>query len=347
MLLKRGSMGNAVAIVQYALNGVTSFAPKLKVDGIFGPRTEERVRQRQSQQRLQPDGIVGPLTLDTLFEIMTLTAKTKFKRNNGARLAPSTGLQLRPPLGGSPSPASTWLSPPDMAEFMRHQQAFWHWWSQPHPKPELPRPQVVVVPVPGPWGPVYLPAAHQQIVVPGPPAKGALARAAVPAEGGAFTLSIKGEGSVDVANWKFKEAQYGVGLDWAVLKGRAAEIEIGTSIARNHEGEISAEAEVTITGGSGLTLKAKLGQIGVFKLVPYLATAVSSEIAFKASGGVKASAEIAITRIGPFAIKANVGVKGGPKIEYGPVKLQDGREEHQWTATPLGATGFITVVGEF
>jgi peptidoglycan hydrolase-like protein with peptidoglycan-binding domain len=346
MLLKRGSTGNAVAIVQYALNGVTAFAPKLKVDGIFGPKTDERVRQHQSRQRLQPDGIVGPLTLDSLFEIMTLRARSTFKRNDGARSALPTGLRLQPPLGSSPSPASNWLSPA-MAEFMRQQQAFWHWWSQPQPKPQLPRPNTVIVPIPGPWGPVYLPAAHQQIVVPGPPAKIAQARTAVPAEGGAFTLSIKGEAETDVAKLKFKEAEYGVGLDWAVLKGRVAEIEIGASVAQNHEGEISGEVEVTLTGGSGLTLKTKLGQLGVLKFVPYLATSVTSEIAFKASGGVKAVAEIDITRVGPFAIKANVGVKGGPKLQYGPVRLPDGREEHQWTATPMGATGFVSIVGEF
>lgn len=211
-------------------------------------------------------------------------------------------------------------------------------------KTSAPEIKAVIVPVPGPFGPVFLPLAHQQVTVAGPPAKIAATKVNVDAEGGAFTIVIKGDVSVDVAKWKFKEATYGIGLDWVVLKGRIGELEVSPAFVRNDKGEISGEVDVTIKGGSGLTLKKKFGDLGAVKFLPYRATA---ELAFQASGGVKAAAEINITKVGPFAIKAEIGVKGGPKITYGPMKQPDGREEHQITATPFGATGFVSIGGEF
>ena len=54
-LLRRGSRGAAVRTLQQRLGG-------LVVDGIFGPRTEARVRAFQQRHRLVVDGIVGPRT---------------------------------------------------------------------------------------------------------------------------------------------------------------------------------------------------------------------------------------------------------------------------------------------
>ncbi len=51
MIIKSGDFGNGVAIVQFALNNITSFVPKLKTDGVFGVNTEGRVRQHQSQKK--------------------------------------------------------------------------------------------------------------------------------------------------------------------------------------------------------------------------------------------------------------------------------------------------------
>lgn len=61
--LSFGSTGGDVAILQAALNSMpTSRLKPLKVDGIFGARTLERVREFQSNAGLRADGIVGPLT---------------------------------------------------------------------------------------------------------------------------------------------------------------------------------------------------------------------------------------------------------------------------------------------
>ncbi|MEJ7848003.1 MAG: peptidoglycan-binding domain-containing protein [Pyrinomonadaceae bacterium] len=152
MIIKRGDFGNGVAIVQFALTNITSFVPKLKTDGVFGVNTEGRVRQHQSQKKLQADGIVGPITLDSLFDIVQLTATTKFRQNDVGR-GTSSGFQLaqafkpqtlsfpggslippfRPPAAQPPILPD--LQSPGIAEFLRHQKAFWTWFAQPVPKP--------------------------------------------------------------------------------------------------------------------------------------------------------------------------------------------------------------------
>ena len=58
MVLKLGSKGNEVKLLQEKLN--------LKADGIFGPLTEEAVKDFQRSNGLEVDGIVGTNTLSKL-----------------------------------------------------------------------------------------------------------------------------------------------------------------------------------------------------------------------------------------------------------------------------------------
>ena len=58
MILKLGSRGNEVKALQEKLN--------LKADGIFGPLTEEAVKDFQRSNGLEVDGIVGADTLSKL-----------------------------------------------------------------------------------------------------------------------------------------------------------------------------------------------------------------------------------------------------------------------------------------
>lgn len=58
MVLKLGSKGNEVKVLQEKLN--------LKIDGIFGPLTEEAVKDFQRSNGLEVDGIVGNNTLSKL-----------------------------------------------------------------------------------------------------------------------------------------------------------------------------------------------------------------------------------------------------------------------------------------
>ena len=58
MVLKLGNRGNEVKLLQEKLN--------LKADGIFGPLTEEAVKDFQRSNGLEVDGIVGANTLSKL-----------------------------------------------------------------------------------------------------------------------------------------------------------------------------------------------------------------------------------------------------------------------------------------
>ena len=67
--LRRGSTGEDVRWLQTMLNAVSTVdldMPMLTVDGIFGPATEGNVRRYQRNFGLAQDGIVGPLTWESL-----------------------------------------------------------------------------------------------------------------------------------------------------------------------------------------------------------------------------------------------------------------------------------------
>ena len=64
-LLKVGTTGSGVKWLQYELN---KQGYDLKIDGIFGPATENAVRQFQNASMLVCDGIVGPKTIAALIE---------------------------------------------------------------------------------------------------------------------------------------------------------------------------------------------------------------------------------------------------------------------------------------
>ncbi|HEY8449844.1 MAG TPA: polysaccharide deacetylase family protein [Bacillota bacterium] len=66
--LRSGARGDEVRLLQAALNAVLPADASLRVDGIFGPRTEAAVRTFQRQVSLRVDGIVGRRTWQALRE---------------------------------------------------------------------------------------------------------------------------------------------------------------------------------------------------------------------------------------------------------------------------------------
>ena len=61
--LKKGSKGNSVRWLQYALN---KRGAHLIVDGVFGEKTRQAVIKFQQDHDLVPDGIVGPMTIKAI-----------------------------------------------------------------------------------------------------------------------------------------------------------------------------------------------------------------------------------------------------------------------------------------
>jgi len=61
-----GSSGPTVRNLQEMLNVAIPFPPMLILDGIFGPKTNQRVVAFQKQAGLVADGVVGPVTSKVL-----------------------------------------------------------------------------------------------------------------------------------------------------------------------------------------------------------------------------------------------------------------------------------------
>lgn len=71
----QGAVGRAVWGIQELMNQAahrqpgSTVQPMLAVDGIFGPRTSDRVREFQCRNRIAPDGVVGPQTREKLLQL--------------------------------------------------------------------------------------------------------------------------------------------------------------------------------------------------------------------------------------------------------------------------------------
>lgn len=69
-VLRLGSTGIGVSNLQYFLNYLSAFydsIPSLPIDGIFGQNTEDAVRAAQSTFGLSPDGVVGEITWNAIY----------------------------------------------------------------------------------------------------------------------------------------------------------------------------------------------------------------------------------------------------------------------------------------
>ncbi len=75
-VIRRGDRGRDVRTIQYYLNFLAFFNDRLvpiNVDGIFGPATENAVRTFQREYGLNPDGIVGRATWNTILDVYNST----------------------------------------------------------------------------------------------------------------------------------------------------------------------------------------------------------------------------------------------------------------------------------
>ena len=86
-LLRRGSTGPNVVVVQTELNRIAQDYPAIpklaNVDGIYGSRTEASVRKFQEIFGLDPDGIVGPGTWYELIRLYVAVTRLAELRSQG------------------------------------------------------------------------------------------------------------------------------------------------------------------------------------------------------------------------------------------------------------------------
>jgi hypothetical protein len=101
--LSKGNTGKDVSELQAALNfHIRAPEEPLKPDGIFGPKTEARVRRFQKLADVTSDGIVGPITLPHLYRSAAGVVDAGVLRRATMARAPVPAFQLRPGMGFNP-----------------------------------------------------------------------------------------------------------------------------------------------------------------------------------------------------------------------------------------------------
>ncbi len=313
-MIRLGQNSSEVAAVQLALNAVTPFMPKLKPDGMFGPRTLERVKQHQAARSLVPDGIVGPLTFESLFQFVKADVSVSYRRKPDGGVAGLGG--FKPPL--IPVPKLK-IDPP----FMPFSTEFLEWWLSPSPKPSIPAPPSGGYSVPSAWGPMFFPSAPQRIVLP-PSAGTSRIRLESPPEGKMWTIEAGVETTFDPKKRGFKTAEYKLSVEWMMFKRPLVQIGLQGGLIRNDDGKLVVEAEAKVSAGDSNPLKRKFGNDWLFKVAPYAAVAVSSELAANAKVGTKAAIEF--SRLDP--LKLSVAAELFTKVQLGPKEMPDGSHQY-------------------
>lgn len=101
--LRRGDSGSDVEIVQYFLSFLADFddeIPMVKIDGFFGPETENAVKAFQQSRGLTADGIVGNRTWQASYSAYKGIVDTIGEQAAQATAAPYPGVVLRRGMSG-------------------------------------------------------------------------------------------------------------------------------------------------------------------------------------------------------------------------------------------------------
>ena len=93
--LERGMSGPDVKAIQDALNvqpGLKS--PRVDDNGVFGPKTDAKVREFQALKHLKVDGVVGKDTRLALFPVGVATATDRRSQTASAQFPSAAGRSL-------------------------------------------------------------------------------------------------------------------------------------------------------------------------------------------------------------------------------------------------------------
>jgi peptidoglycan hydrolase-like protein with peptidoglycan-binding domain len=131
-IIRLGSLGESVKTLQTALNLWSGPSEsRLVVDGFFGLSTNSKVREYQRANELAPDGVVGPVTWESLEPLVdhvlaAMPAPTS-DLEAGARIVlayakPAAADAPSSPRGRSGS-ARAWTATPSARRETRHRRA--------------------------------------------------------------------------------------------------------------------------------------------------------------------------------------------------------------------------------
>lgn len=327
MLLKRGVMNAQVSLLQVSLNRVLTAPQPLKEDGIFGPKTEDRVRTFQSRKSLKPDGIVGPLTLNSLFVRKSINAKISF--------LPSQKPTPQPPFPWFFNPLK--MDPRDVGWALEW-KAYLDWAGKPPPKPPGP-------PFPSTLPPsLSLPPAAKYL--PGP-IDGAHATTPITVKSGKLPPS---GGNIEVS--------FGTGVIWnpsKTLKPKMQELELTVDFSQfigiGQGSPLATEVQTTLEDNGNFRTEVKITAKGEpivkhqspgfdFKLIPLIVTAIGTPFD-EATGFVGAKGTFEIR---PFGNGASIEI-GGKFGAKGRIATDDNGTTV--SAYPLQVDGFANLKLEF
>ena len=107
--LRQGDWGSTVELLQW---GLRRAGERIKIDGIFGPKTGEALRRWQARAGLEADGIAGPLAWAALHPILTgLRAHTVRKGETFEAIAARYGAKPRAVAAANPLARPDRLTP--------------------------------------------------------------------------------------------------------------------------------------------------------------------------------------------------------------------------------------------
>jgi hypothetical protein len=299
-----------VGVVQLGLNRVLPKATPLKIDGIFGPRTDERVRQFQSGRTLKPDGIVGPLTLNGLFVRKSLQATVRITHRTAQPMAVRSGLGIKPP-NLTPKPSPPFFTDPRDIVWNQQWATFMAWMAQRPPKGPMP-------PMPGPTPPSAK-DPKPPILGPGPvifvPVSEPVTRATkpLPETGGNVEVKFEAGGSfTPTKSLKPKFQELKISVNFAKLLGITEIDGLGLDLDSGIADDGSRKIEVSVKVQGAPFIKAGDGSVFSAKVFPLLSTAITSPFdeasAFLGIGGL-----FQIKPFGTERVAIEVGGKFGSK----------------------------------